>query len=96
MTEEMAYEILKRLIDEHFDENGNVKAFANIVIDELVGKEIPKKPDYEGDGYGDNGEIIYDTWICPNCDKRYELDYDDYDYCPNCGQRIDWSDEDVD
>ena len=52
-------------------------------------KQIPKKPTYEGDGYAPDGTFIYDTWICPCCDKRYEVDYDDYDYCPNCGQKID-------
>ena len=55
-------------------------------------KQIPKKPVYEGDGYAD-GHLVYDTWICPLCEKRYEVDYDDYDYCPDCGQKIDWSDE---
>ena len=54
-------------------------------------KQIPKKPSYEGDGYAD-GEMVYDTWICPCCDTRYEVDYDEYDYCPECGQGIDWSD----
>jgi rubrerythrin len=53
-------------------------------------KQIPKKPDLEGDGYAD-GQLVYDTWICPNCEKRYEVDYEKYDYCPNCGQKIDWS-----
>ena len=53
-------------------------------------KQIPKKPDLEGDGYAD-GHLVYDTWICPCCEKHYEVDYDDYDYCPNCGQAIDWS-----
>ena len=53
-------------------------------------KQIAKKPNYEGDGYY-NGELILDTWICPNCNKSYEVDYDDYDYCPNCGQHIDHS-----
>ena len=52
-------------------------------------KQMPKKPDYEGDGYAD-GELVYDTWICPCCGKHYEIDYDDYDYCPNCGQHILW------
>jgi hypothetical protein len=56
-------------------------------------KQIPKKPTYEGDGYAPDGTLIYDTWICCCCDKRYEVDYDDYDYCPNCGQKLDWSDE---
>lgn len=52
-------------------------------------KQIPKKPTYEGDGYAPDGTLVYDTWICPCCDKRYEVNYDDYDYCPNCGQKLD-------
>lgn len=55
-------------------------------------KQTAKKPDYEGDGYSD-GQLVYDTWICPSCGKRYEVFYDDYDYCPNCGQKLDWSDD---
>lgn len=54
-------------------------------------KQTAKKPSYEGDGYY-NSELVLDTWICPNCNKSYEVDYDDYDYCPNCGQHIDRSD----
>lgn len=54
-------------------------------------KQIPKKPDLINDGYDDNCNLIYDTWICPCCQTEYELDYDKYQYCPNCGQRIDWS-----
>ena len=64
------------------------------VLQELADKASPEKPYYEGDGYDKNCEIIYDTWICPNCNQRYEVDYDDYKCCPNCGQAIDWSDED--
>ena len=56
----------------------------------LKEKNEPKKPDYEGDGYY-NGQLVLDTWICPNCEKHYEVDYDDYDFCPNCGQHIDHS-----
>lgn len=59
------------------------------LIQELVDKETPKKPDYEGDGYSD-GELVYDTWICPNCGKSYEVDYEEYERCPHCGQMIDW------
>ena len=55
---------------------------------EAVEKQRPKRPDYEGDGYAD-GHLVYDTWICPNCGKNYEVDYDNYDYCPSCGQRLD-------
>lgn len=57
-----------------------------------VENQTAKKPDYEGDGYSD-GQLVYDTWICPSCGQHYEVDYDRYDYCPNCGQHIDRSDE---
>jgi hypothetical protein len=59
---------------------------------EVLKKQIPKKPDYEGDGYDENGSLIYDTWICPCCEEHYEVDYDNYEYCPKCGQAIDWRD----
>lgn len=60
---------------------------------EALEKQIPKKPDYEGDGYDDSGNLIYDTYYCPNCYGFYEIDYDRYNFCPNCGQRLDWGDE---
>lgn len=60
------------------------------LLKELVDKETSKKPDYEGDGYSD-GELVYDTWICPNCGNSYEVDYEEYERCPHCGQMIDWS-----
>lgn len=65
------------------------KIACNMAIQALE-KQIPKKPNLEGDGYAD-GLLVYDTWICPCCEKHYEVDYDEYDYCPNCGQAIDWS-----
>lgn len=66
----------------------NAKDSASIIINALE-KQIPKEPFLSGDGYW-NGELVYDTWECPNCDKSYELDYEEYDYCPNCGQKIKW------
>lgn len=59
---------------------------------EAVEKQTAKKPDYEGDGFSD-GQLVYDTWICPCCGKHYEVYCDRYYYCQNCGQHIDWSDE---
>ena len=53
-------------------------------------KQIPKKPDFEGDGYAD-GFLVYDTWICPCCEHKFEVDYEEYKHCPECGQTIDWS-----
>ena len=57
-------------------------------------KQTAKRPYYEGDGYAGE-QLVYDTWICPCCGKRYEVFYDDYDYCPNCGQKLDWCDDEV-
>ena len=54
---------------------------------ELAERNTPKEAIYEGDGYSDE-EMVYDTWICPNCGAEYEVDYDDYDFCPDCGQMI--------
>lgn len=62
------------------------------MICEALDKQIPKHPHLEGDGYDGNGYMIYDTWICPCCEKHYEVDYDKYEHCPSCGQCIDWSD----
>ena len=72
---------------------GFIKRYCGGTVEECreaVEKQKAKKPDYEGDGYDDCGEIVYDTWVCPNCGKRYEVDYDDYKNCPNCGQAIQW------
>lgn len=59
---------------------------------EAMEKQTSKEPDYEGDGYS-NGQLVYGTWVCPCCEQRYEVDYDNYEYCPKCGQHIDWSEE---
>lgn len=43
----------------------------------------------EGDGYSD-GEIVYDTWYCSECDWCIEEDDQDAlpNFCPNCGARM--------
>lgn len=51
-------------------------------------KQKPKIADIWGDGYAD-GNLVYDTYECPNCGATYELGCDEYKYCPNCGQAID-------
>lgn len=60
---------------------------------EALERQIPKKPNIEGDGYDPEGNFVYDTWICPNCEIKYELECQEYDHCPNCGQAIDWSED---
>lgn len=59
-------------------------------VQQLKELNTPIRPELEADGYAD-GELVYDTWICPNCKTSYEVDYDRYFYCPNCGQKIKWS-----
>jgi rubrerythrin len=99
MTYEEAIEIISRNICynilgcmdgicKHTDE----KPCAVQMALEALEKQIPKKPRFEGDGYW-RGELVYDTWICPNCDTYYEVGTDTHKYCPNCGQAIDWSEE---
>ncbi len=88
MTNERAIEILNPEHREHYPSIEPVNEACRMGMEALE-KQIPKKPAYEGDGYDENGELIYDTWICPNCDRHYEVDYGDYDFCPNCGQAID-------
>ena len=56
---------------------------------EAADKQKAIKPNLWGDGYY-NGELIIDMYDCPNCEKSYELECEEYDYCPNCGQKLDW------
>lgn len=90
MTPERAIEILNPEHREHYQSIEPVNEACRMGMKALE-KQIPKKPDYEGDGYDENCELIYDTWICPNCDNHYEVDYDECDFCPNCGQALDWT-----
>lgn len=59
---------------------------------EAIEKQTAKAPDIEGDGCDREGNIIYDTWICPCCGRYYELEFEEYKHCPECGQKIDWTD----
>ena len=88
--EDLEEHVVERLKEASYERFGNDGM--GIAIQALE-KQIPKKPTYEGDGYAPDGTFVFDEWLCPCCGKRYEVDYDDYDYCPNCGQKIDWSDE---
>lgn len=58
---------------------------------EAIEKQIPQRPDLEGDGYDDGGNLIYDTGYCPRCRCSYEVDYHKPKYCENCGQALDWT-----
>ena len=87
----MTYEEVKKIRNNGEIEHANIRELQKL-IDVAIEKQIPKKPRFEGDGYW-RGELVYDTWICPNCDTDYEVGPDTHKYCPNCGQAIDWSEE---
>lgn len=54
-------------------------------------RDHPEPLDYQGDGYDMDGNLVYDTAICRNCGRYFEVDYDEHsNYCPNCGQALDW------
>lgn len=74
-------------------ENGEYAEIDLLLAVSKPNKDKPMRPAYEGDSYDTSGILVYDTWICPNCEEQYELDYDTYNYCPNCGQKIDWEDK---
>lgn len=61
------------------------------LLQKLVDKETPKDVEYtEYDGFAD-GYPVYDTAICPSCDREFEVECEEhYDYCPNCGQKLKW------
>ena len=94
VTNEKITEILDRCngrfgwVQIHIDTEENYLLMPLTDLTDLLEKQVPKMPDYEGDGYSD-GFLVYDTWICPCCGRHYEIDYDHYVYCPQCGQRID-------
>lgn len=93
--QDCADKIGSRITELLSDEDMNVPINEDCASEELktaADKQKPMKPEYEGDGYAD-GQLVYDTWICPNCGERYEVDYDDYAYCPKCGQAIDWKED---
>lgn len=77
----MAVKSIKEV--QRYREIGTVKEYRD-----ARNMQTPEAPEYEGNGCDKDGNIIYDTWICPNCGERYEVDYDDYEHCPKCGKAI--------
>lgn len=93
MTLERAAEILDPEHREHYDSIETVKEACKIGI-KAIQMQIPKPPDFWGDGYDENGNLIYDNAECPNCgngDFEYGINNWGCAYCPNCGQALDWS-----
>ena len=88
MTEKKAIILLSMI-----ETQGSLSILAKEKAIEALKKQIPKKPEYEANGYA-NGELVYDYARCPICGHDFEYDINDWgcEYCSNCGQKLDWSD----
>lgn len=92
VLEKLGYEEADRISVYGMCDYPNIEMTGDIAnLLELVNKATPNKPHLQGDGYDLSGNIVLDTWVCPNCEEHYEVGYDDYDYCPKCGQALDLS-----
>lgn len=60
----------------------------------VLERQIPMKPDYWGDGFDDDGNIVYDQAKCPVCGHDFEYQINEWGskFCQDCGQALDWSD----
>lgn len=87
------YPKTSRLVDGRytggFDDHNSKGGVALDMAIEVLEKQIPKEPYFEGDGYYD-GSLVYDTWRCPSCDSEYEVEFEEHECCPHCGQAIKW------
>lgn len=54
--------------------------------------QVPKKLYFEGDGYAQDGSMVYDFAKCQICGHEFEEGYAEWgcNYCPNCGNKLDW------
>lgn len=100
MTNRQACEVLSNLahvlsIQDKLEWSKETKRYNEEIIDALkLGQKalyrmIPSEPDWEGDGYDSEGQMIYEPH-CPECGFNLEEECY-YNICPKCGQFIDWS-----
>ena len=92
MEIERAIEILNPNHREHYESIEPVNEACRMGMEALK-KQMPERLDYEGDGYDQDGNMIYDVAICRNCGHTFEEGINDWGsaYCPDCGQALDWS-----
>lgn len=59
------------------------------VIQELVDKETPMKPNY--DKFYDTNDGFFNKYYCPKCrHEKVFVNRFENKYCHNCGQKLDW------
>lgn len=89
ISNEQAVQILLPMRNMMCDQHGCPISDAVFALDKAIEVLSADRPQGmwigEADGYAD-GEFVYDTWYCSNCD--YAVDDDEpptWNYCPNCG-----------
>lgn len=64
-----------------------------LVCKEALNRSTAVRPEYWGDGYDDEGNLVYDQAKCPECGHDFEYNINDWGspFCPDCGKALDWS-----
>ena len=75
-------------VKKHLDSKYDLKKVE--VLQELVDKEIPEKPFYDGVPTEDGEEV--EIRVCPNCCETVNFIVN-FPYCPYCGQKLLWGEE---
>ncbi len=91
MEIERAIEILNPTHREHYESLEPVNEACRMGMEALK-KQMPEPLNYEGDGYDQDGNMIFDIAKCPMCGHEFEEGVNDWgsNYCPSCGQALDW------
>ena len=77
--------------DDSFEEVPEKRLKEVKLLQELVDKETAKDVEYISTVGDSDGYPVYDTAICPNCYREFEVECEEhYDYCPSCGQKLKW------
>lgn len=89
-------EALKLLNDMEFAEQyQGVDKYTDmlLVCKEALNRSTAVRPEYWGDGYDDEGNLVYDQAKCPECGHDFEYNINDWGspFCPDCGKALDWS-----
>jgi hypothetical protein len=89
-------EALKLLNDMEFAEQyQGVDKYTDmlLVCKEALTRSTAARPEYWGDGYDEDGNLVYDQAKCPECGHDFEYNINDWGspFCPDCGKALDWS-----
>lgn len=89
-------EALKLLNDMEFAEQcQGVDKYTDmlLVCKEALNRSTAVRPEYWGDGYDNEGNLVYDQAQCPECGHDFEYNINDWGspFCPDCGKALDWS-----